>query len=107
LTSPDYRPKALDILGEVIANRDLGAEVPLLLGVGFTTLPRSRRKFAGYGVGLGRSKVSPRYVLHLLSEEKRQTVLLIRNGYEFAALPPGQIEEVIEDLGLCISSERS
>jgi transposase InsO family protein len=107
LTSPDDRQKALQILDEGVADGARASELALLLGVGLTTLQRWRRQFAGDGDGIDRRKGSHRHVVHRLSEEERQRILLACNEPEFAALPPGQIVPVLADRGLYIGSERS
>ena len=107
MTSPDDRQKALQILDEGVADGARASELALLLGVGLTTLQRWRRQFAGDGDGIDRRKGSPRHVVHRLSEEERQRILLTCNESEFAALPPGQIVPVLADRGLYIGSERS
>ena len=71
-----------------------------LLGVGFTTLQRWRRQFAGDGDGLDGRKDSPRQVYHRLTDEERHRILLTCNQPEFAALLPGQIVPVLADRGL-------
>ena len=90
-----------------MANGARARELPLLLGVGLTTLQRWRRQFAGDGDGVDRRKGSHRHVAHRLSEEERQRILLTCNELEFAAHPPGQIVPVLADRGLYIGSERS
>jgi putative transposase len=107
LTSPDDRQKALQILDEGMADGARASELARLLGVGLTTLQRWRRQFAGDGDGIDRRKGSHRHVVHRLSEEERQRILLTCNEPEFAALPPGQIVPVLADRGLYIGSERS
>ena len=82
-------------------------EVAVLLGVGLSTLQRWRRVFNRDGDGVDRRKGSHRHVVHRLSEEERQRILLTCNEPEFAALPPGQIVPVLADRGLYICSERS
>ena len=107
MTSPDDRQKALQILDAGVADGARASELALLLGVGLTTLQRWRRQFAGDGDGIDRRKGSHRHVVHRLSEEERQRILLACNEPEFAALPPGQIVTVLADRGLYIGSERS
>ena len=75
-------------------------EVAVLLGVGLSTLERWHRVFNRDGDGVDRPKGSHRHVVHRLSEEERQRILLSCNETEFAALPPGQIVPVLADRGL-------
>jgi hypothetical protein len=76
LTSPTDRQKALQILDEGMAEGARAYELARLLGVGLTTLQRWRRQFAGDGGGGGRRKSSQRHVVHRLSKEERQRILL-------------------------------
>jgi transposase InsO family protein len=71
------------------------------------TLKRWRRAFVGDGDGKDRRKGSPRLVVHRLSEEERQRILLTCNQPEYASLPPGQIVPALADQGLYIGSESS
>ncbi len=75
LTSPDDRRKALQILDEGILNGVLARELALLLGVGLSTLQRSRRQLAGDCDGVDRRIGSHRPVAHRLSDEERQRIL--------------------------------
>jgi putative transposase len=74
LTSPDDRRKALDILGEGMANGGRARELALLLGVGLTTLQRWQRQIVNDGHGVDRGKGSPCHVAERLSEEERQRI---------------------------------
>jgi len=107
LTAPEDRRKALEILDEAVAAGARAREVAALLGVGFTTLQRWRRQFAGDGDGLDGRKGSHRLVSHRLTDEERQRILLTCNEPEFAALAPGQIVPILADRGVYIGSERS
>lgn len=66
--------------------------------MGLTTLQRWRRQYGGDGDGVDRRKGSLCHVVHRLSEEERQHILLAWNEHEFAALPPGQIVPVLADV---------
>lgn len=46
-------------------------------------------------------------ILHPLTEEEQQRILVTCNQPEYAALPPGQIVPILADQGLYIGSERS
>ena len=59
------------------------------------------------GDGKDRRKSSPHLVVHRLSEEERQRILLTCNQPAYASLPPGQIVPALADQGLYIGSESS
>ena len=107
MTSPIDRRKALEILGEVIANGARARELALLLGVALTTLQRWRRQFTDDGDGVDRRKGTHRHVAHRFRKDERQRILLTCNDLEFADLPPGQIVPVLADRGPFIGSKRS
>ena len=94
-------------MDEGIAAGARARQLALLLGIGLTTLQRWRRQFAGDGGGVDCRKGSHRNVSHRLSAEERQRILLTCNEPEFAALPPGQIVQILADRVLFIGSERS
>jgi putative transposase len=48
----------------------------MLLGVGHSSMQRSRRQFAGDGDGVDGLKDSHRHVAYRLSEEENQRILL-------------------------------
>ncbi len=107
LTSADHRRKAIELISEAHA-----AGVGLVracseIGICLRTLKRWRKAVIGDGVGQDRRKGSPRRVLHRLSEEERQRILLTCNQPQYAALPPGQIVPALADQGLYIGSESS
>jgi transposase InsO family protein len=77
------------------------------IGISLRTLKRWRKAFVGDGDGKDRRKGSPRLVVHRLSEEERQRILLTCNQPEYASLPPGQIVPALADQGLYIGSESS
>ena len=77
------------------------------IGISLRTLKRWRKAFQGDGDGKDRRKGSPRLVVHRLSEEERQRILLTCNQPEYASLPPGQIVPALADQGLYIGSESS
>lgn len=77
------------------------------IGICLRTLKRWRKAFLGDGDGKDRRKGSPRLVVHRLSEEERQRILLTCNQPEYASLPPGQIVPALADQGLYIGSESS
>jgi len=78
-----------------------------VIGICLRTLKRWRKAFLGDGDGKDRRKGSPRLVVHRLSEEERQRILLTCNQPEYASLPPGQIVPALADQGLYIGSESS
>jgi putative transposase len=107
LTSAVHRLKAIELIGEAHA-----AGAGLLsacgeIGICLRTLKRWRKALIGDGGGHDRRKGSPRLVLHKLSEEERQRILLTCNQAEYASLPPGQIVPALADQGLYIGSESS
>lgn len=77
------------------------------IGICLRTLKRWRKAFLGDGDGKDRRKGSPRLVVHRLSEEERQRILLTCNQPAYASLPPGQIVPALADQGLYIGSESS
>jgi transposase-like protein len=79
----------------------------LEIGICLRTLKRWRKAFGGDGDGKDRRKGSPRLVVHRLSEEERQRILLTCNQPEYASLLPGQIVPALADQGLFIGSESS
>lgn len=67
-TSSDHRRKVLEILDEGIANGASASELALLLGVGLTTLQRSRRQFV-YKVDSAYRRIGTHsHIVHRLSE---------------------------------------
>jgi transposase InsO family protein len=77
------------------------------IGMCLRMLKRWRKVLIGDGGGHDRRKGSPRRVLHRLSEEERQRILLTCNQAEYASLLPGQIVPALADQGLYIGSERN
>lgn len=77
------------------------------IGICLRTLKRWRRAFVGDGDGKYLRKGSPLIVVHCLSEEERQRILLTCNQPAYASLPPGQILPALADQGLYIGSEFS
>jgi hypothetical protein len=70
------------------------------IGICLRTLKRWRKAFLGDGDGEDRRKGSPRLVVHRLSEEERQRILLTCNQLEYASLPQGQIVPALAAQGL-------
>ncbi len=77
------------------------------IGICLRTLKRWRRAFVADGDGKDRRKGSPRLVVHRLSEQERQRILLTCNQPAYASLPPGQIVPALADQGLYFGSESS
>jgi putative transposase len=77
------------------------------IGICLRTLKRWRRAFVGDGDGKDRRKGRPRLVVHRLSEEERQRILLTCNQPAYASLPPGLIVPALADQGLYIGSKSS
>ena len=97
----------IELIGEA---NDAGAgllSACVEIGICLRTLKRWRRAFVGDGDGKDRRKGSPRHVVHRLSEEERQRILLTCNQPAYASLPPGQIVPALADQGLYIGSESS
>ena len=107
LTSAAHRRKAIELIGEANAAGAGLVSACREIGICLRTLKRWRRAFVGDGDGKDRRKGSPRLVVHRLSEEERQRILLTCNQPEYASLPPGQIVPALADQGLFIGSESS
>jgi hypothetical protein len=107
LTSAAHRQKVIELIGEANAG---GAGLVSAYGeisIYLRTLKRWRKAFLSDGDGKDRRIGSPRDVVHRLSEEERQRILLTYNQPEYASLPPGQIVPALADQGLFIGSESS
>ena len=92
----------IELIGEA---NDAGAgllSACVEIGICLRTLKRWRRAFVGDGDGKDRRKGSPRHVVHRLSEEERQRILLTCNQPAYASLPQGQIVPALADQGLYI-----
>ena len=107
LTSAVHRRKAIELIGEAHASGAGLVRACVEIGICLRTLKRWRKALLGDGGGHDRRKGSPRRVLHRLSEEERQRILLTCNQAEYASLPPGQIVPALADQGLYIASESS
>ena len=107
LTSAAHRRKAIELIGEAHAAGAGLVSACAEIGICLRTLKRWRKAFQGDCDGHDRRKGSPRLVLHRLSEEERQRILLTCNQPEYASLPPGQIVPALADQGLYIGSESS
>jgi hypothetical protein len=77
------------------------------IGISLRTLKRWLKAFGGHGDGVDRRKGSACLVVHRLSDEERQRILLTCNQTEYASLAPGQIVPALADQGLFIGSESS
>jgi len=107
LTSAAHRRKAIELISEA---QSAGAGLVSAcgeIGICLRTLKRWRKASADDGDGHDRRKGSPRLVLHRLSEEELQRILLTCNQVDYASLPPGQIVLALADEGLYIGSESS
>ena len=105
LTKAPHRRKAIELIGEAKA---AGARLVSAcggIGICLRTLNRWRKDLIGDGGGHDRRKGSHRLVLHKLSEEERQRILLTCNQPEYASLPLGQIVPALADQGIFIGSE--
>ena len=102
LTSAAHRLKAIELIYEAHAAGAGLVSACSEIGICLRTLKRWRKAVLGDGVGHDRRKGSPRRVLHRLSEEERQRILLTCNEPQYAALPPGQIVPALADQGLYI-----
>jgi transposase InsO family protein len=107
LTSAAHRRKAIELISEAHAAGAGLVRACGEIGICLRTLKRWRKALIGDGVGHDRRKGSPRRVLHKLSAEERQRILLTSNQAEYASLPPGQIVPALADQGLYIGSESS
>ena len=107
LTSAAHRRKVVELIGEANAAGAGLVSACVEIGICLRTLKRWRKAFVGDGDGKDRRKGSPRLVVHRLSEEERQRILLTCNQPEYASLPPGQIVPALADQGLYIGSESS
>jgi putative transposase len=107
LTSAAHRRKAIELISEAHAAGAGLVSACSEIGICLRTLKRWRKAVISDGVGHDRRKGSPRRVLHRLSEEERQRILLTCNQPQYAALPPGQIVPALADQGLYIGSESS
>jgi putative transposase len=107
LTSAAHRRKAIELISEAHAASAGLVSACGEIGICLRTLKCWRKAFLGDGGCHDRCKGIPRLVLHKLSEEERQRILLTCNQAEYASLPPGQIVPALADQGLCIGSERS
>jgi putative transposase len=107
LTSAVHRRKAIELISEAHSAGAGLVSACSEIGICLRTLKRWRKAFADDGDGHDRRKGSPRLVLHRLSEEERQRILLTCNQAEYASLPPGQIVPALADQGLYIGSESS
>jgi len=107
LTSAVQRRKAIELIGEAHASGAGLVRACGEIGICLRTLKRWRKALIGDGGGHDRRKGSPRRVLHRLSEEERQRILLTCNQAEYASLPTGQIVPALADQGLYIGSESS
>jgi transposase-like protein len=99
LTSAAHRRKAIELIGEAHAAGAGLVRACAEIGICLRTLKRWRKAFLGDCDGHDRRKGSPRLVLHRLSEEERQRILLTCNQPEYASLPPGQIVPALADQG--------
>ena len=91
LTSAAHRRKAIELIGEAHTAGAGLVSACAEIGICLRTLKRWRKAFLGDCDGHDRRKGSPRLVLHRLSEEERQRILLTCKQPEYASLPPGQI----------------
>jgi putative transposase len=107
LTGAAHRRKVVELIGEAKAAGAGLVSACVEIGISLRTLKRWRKAFVGDGDGKDRRKGSPRLVVHRLSEEERQRILLTCNQPEYASLPPGQIVPALADQGLYIGSESS
>ncbi|WP_370594645.1 DDE-type integrase/transposase/recombinase [Synechococcus sp. CBW1006] len=107
MTSAAHRRKVIELIGEAHAAGAGLVSACGEIGICLRTLKRWRKAFLGDGDGEDRRKGSPRLVVHRLTEEERQRILLTCNQPEYASLPPGQIVPALADQGLYIASESS
>jgi putative transposase len=107
LTSAVHRRKAIELISEAHSAGEGLVSACSEIGICLRTLKRWRKGFADDGDGHDRRKGSRSLVLHRLSEEERQRILLTCNQAESASLPPGQIVPALADQGLYIGSESS
>ncbi|CAK6697163.1 hypothetical protein BBFGKLBO_02198 [Synechococcus sp. CBW1107] len=63
------------------------------IGICLRTLKRWRKAFLGDGDGEDRRKGSPRLVVHRLSEEERQRILLTCNQPEYSGVPASGVTQ--------------
>lgn len=102
-----HRRKAIKLIGEANAAGARLVSACAEIGISLRTLKRWRKAFGGDGEGVDGRKGSHRHVVHRLSQEERQLVLLTCNQPEYSSLPPGHIVPALADQGLYIGSESS
>ncbi len=107
LTSAAHRRKAIELISEAHAAGAGLVSACSEIGICLRTLKRWLKAMIGDGVGHDRRKGSRRRVLHRLSEEERQRIVLTCSQAEYAPLPPGQIVPALADQGLYIGLESS
>ena len=99
LTSAAHRRKAIELISEEHAAGASLVRACSEIGICLRTLKRWQKALIGDRIG-DRRKGSPRRVLHKLSEEERQRILLNCKQADYAPLPPGQIVPALADQGL-------
>jgi transposase-like protein len=107
LTSATYRLKTIELVSEAQAGGAALVSACSEIGICLRTLKRWRKACLGDGGGHDRRNGSPRLVLHKLSGEERQRILLTCNQPESASQQQGQIVPALADQGLYIGSESS